>query len=56
MYKVFIKDKFIYLTGNYDDYQSGYDSLFIKHTDEATLRAIVNLLTDLPVLKSIYIL
>ena len=55
MYKVFINGKSLILTDNYEDYTSGYDSLFIRHSDNETLTTTVDLLIESPVLSTIYI-
>lgn len=55
MYKVFINDRVIELTDNYDDYKSDYDTIFIRYGSEEALDETINLLRNSTVVKSVVI-
>jgi 8-oxo-dGTP pyrophosphatase MutT (NUDIX family) len=44
MYKVFINDRVLLLTSNFDDYKSEYDTLFIQYGSAEAFFALIDLL------------
>ena len=53
MYKVFINDRAIVLTDNYDDYQSSYDTLFIHFASRPALYESVEVLRESDVVNKL---